>query len=427
MAIETNELIDVKALPPFKKFIMTIGNIPTSYLESMTYAELLMWFCNYLQNTVIPTVNNNAEAIEELQELIEQINIQEEVNNKLDEMAEDGTLESIVADYITNDFIAKVDNYINPINLGGYVTLLNSSSTGATKTDEQIKQNISDLVDAKVENYNLIVEIMPSSEQKTAYEGSTITVNDLVLNCYPDLTTLNTYIDYAKDEGLNLYSLNFHSLWAKEHLASADYLTFITKYKNAVISIINGLNNKPVFSALFNEYYNIFTGSTISSIIDCLTSVKNTNVNVGLDGITEQIIEYNLDDYVDAFLPHFYPYATMKGNDATIQDVYEGIERSRTGEKIILRLQKLNPNIPVIINECGASGYWEALAQPEKYWGNVAGATADSTGMAMGLYAKGALRYYSQFNINGMFIFWTDTVPTYLKKFFLDYYERGEI
>ena len=63
MAIEPTDVIDVKSLTPFKKFIMTIGNIPTSYLESMSYAELLMWFCNYLQNTVIPTVNNNGEAI----------------------------------------------------------------------------------------------------------------------------------------------------------------------------------------------------------------------------------------------------------------------------------------------------------------------------------------------------------------------------
>ena len=99
MAIETNEIIDVQTLPPFKKFIMSIGAIPTSYLESMSYAELLMWFCNYLQNTVIPTVNNNAEAVEELQGLYEELksyfdnlDVQEEINNKLDSMATDGLL-----------------------------------------------------------------------------------------------------------------------------------------------------------------------------------------------------------------------------------------------------------------------------------------------------------------------------------------------
>lgn len=102
MAIETNEIIDVKTLPPFKKFIMTIGNIPTSYLESMTYAELVMWFCNYLQNTVIPTVNNNADALQELIDYIKNLDLQDEVDHKLDEMAEDGTLANVVGQYFTN-------------------------------------------------------------------------------------------------------------------------------------------------------------------------------------------------------------------------------------------------------------------------------------------------------------------------------------
>ena len=118
MAIETNELIDVKTLSPFKKFIMTIGNLPTSYLESMTYAEMLMWFCNYLQETVIPTVNNNGGAVEELQNLFIELkqycedyltdeNLQPLINNKLDEMAEDGTLADIINQEIFSEIQAN--------------------------------------------------------------------------------------------------------------------------------------------------------------------------------------------------------------------------------------------------------------------------------------------------------------------------------
>ena len=36
-------------LPPFKHFIMTVGEIPTSYLETMTYYEMLVWFIEYLR------------------------------------------------------------------------------------------------------------------------------------------------------------------------------------------------------------------------------------------------------------------------------------------------------------------------------------------------------------------------------------------
>ena len=77
----------------------------------MTYYESLLWFCNYLGKTVIPTINNNAEAVEELQakyielkdyvdNYFENLDIQEEINNKLDEMAESGELADIIAQYL---------------------------------------------------------------------------------------------------------------------------------------------------------------------------------------------------------------------------------------------------------------------------------------------------------------------------------------
>lgn len=76
----------------------------------MTYLEMLMWFCDFLKNTVIPTINNNAEAVKELQNLFttlknyvdnyfENLDVQKEINHKLDEMVKDGTLEQIMIPY----------------------------------------------------------------------------------------------------------------------------------------------------------------------------------------------------------------------------------------------------------------------------------------------------------------------------------------
>ena len=110
MAIETNEFIDVKELPPFKRFIMSIGAIPTSYLESMTYAELLMWFCDYLQNTILPTINNNADALQEVINYLKTLDLQDEVNNKLDEMAESGELQEIIGEYLNATALWCFDN-----------------------------------------------------------------------------------------------------------------------------------------------------------------------------------------------------------------------------------------------------------------------------------------------------------------------------
>lgn len=114
---------------PLKKICMTIGELPSSYLETMTYYEMLVWFIHFLQNTIIPTVNNNSEALQEVQtvvlELQEYINdykdsidsdvedlenyinnyfdnldVQEEINNKLDAMADSGQLTEIIAQYL---------------------------------------------------------------------------------------------------------------------------------------------------------------------------------------------------------------------------------------------------------------------------------------------------------------------------------------
>lgn len=119
----TEELktIDTVDTSPFKKMVMTIGELPTSFVDSMTYYEMLAWLCNYLQNTVIPAVNNNGEAVEELQNLFielksyvdnyfDNLDVQEEINNKLDEMADDGTLQEIITDYLNSKAVFGYDS-----------------------------------------------------------------------------------------------------------------------------------------------------------------------------------------------------------------------------------------------------------------------------------------------------------------------------
>ena len=59
-----NELKPVGKLSPFTHFCCTIGNLPTSYMISLTYEEQLLWLCNYLEKTVIPAVNTTEEAVE---------------------------------------------------------------------------------------------------------------------------------------------------------------------------------------------------------------------------------------------------------------------------------------------------------------------------------------------------------------------------
>lgn len=42
---------------------LSIGALPTSYLESLSYAEQLLWLCNKLQTEIMPQLNINTEWI----------------------------------------------------------------------------------------------------------------------------------------------------------------------------------------------------------------------------------------------------------------------------------------------------------------------------------------------------------------------------
>lgn len=102
---------NIQTLTPFGHFCMTIGELPSSYLMSMSYYEQLIWLIKYLKDKVIPAVNNNAEAVIECQNAIIELqnyvdnyfanlDVQDEINAKLDEMAESGELEEIIAQYL---------------------------------------------------------------------------------------------------------------------------------------------------------------------------------------------------------------------------------------------------------------------------------------------------------------------------------------
>lgn len=104
----------------FPKVINNLGIIPTSYKDSMNYYECLAWLCKYLEETVIPTVNQTGSAVQELQGLYIELNnyvthyfdnldVQEEINQKLDDMAEQGTLQEVISSYLNTKAIICFD------------------------------------------------------------------------------------------------------------------------------------------------------------------------------------------------------------------------------------------------------------------------------------------------------------------------------
>lgn len=128
-------MINPIKLSPFKRFCVTIGNLPTTYMESLSYYEMLEWLCNYLEKTVIPAINNNSEALEEVQNAFvelknyvdtyfDNIDLQDEVNAKLDDMADKGQLTEIIAQYLG---LAGIFGYDTVSDIEGAENITNGS------------------------------------------------------------------------------------------------------------------------------------------------------------------------------------------------------------------------------------------------------------------------------------------------------------
>ena len=140
------------------KFCYTIGMLPTSYKLSLTYEEQILAIGKYLEETVIPALNNNAEAVAELQTLFVQLkdyvenyfdnlDVQSEVNNKIDQMAQSGELQEIVGKYLNTKALLGFDNIqdmISSQNLieGSYTKTLgfHQLNDGGSKTYKIIKE-----------------------------------------------------------------------------------------------------------------------------------------------------------------------------------------------------------------------------------------------------------------------------------------------
>lgn len=161
--MENENLKPVKELTPFTKMIMTIGTLPSSFYSSMSYYESMVWLYEYLKNQVIPAVNNNAESLDELQtafitlkdyidNYFENLDVQEEINKKLDEMAEDGTLSNLIGLYVDprfNTYTSEINHEFNEFkdNINEQVDEINNKVSSLDMGSPLVASSTSEMVD----------------------------------------------------------------------------------------------------------------------------------------------------------------------------------------------------------------------------------------------------------------------------------------
>lgn len=124
-------------LPPFKAFLAS--NIPSVYDNTLSYYDELTKLIAYMEE-LVPAVNKNTEGLAVLKEYVENyfdnLDVQEEINNKLDEMAEGGQLAAIIAQFLAAapvfgyETIADLSNATNLAN-GCIARVLGDNSAAA--------------------------------------------------------------------------------------------------------------------------------------------------------------------------------------------------------------------------------------------------------------------------------------------------------
>lgn len=178
-------------LPPFKAWLAS--NIPAVYDNTMTYYEELCALLKYLQDQVVPALNENASAITVLSNYVENyfsdLNVQEEINNKLDEMAEDGTLEEILSQYIDENVVRK-DTYAT------------SETGGAVKVGETLEISGNGVL-----NVAPSLNYLPIETHVVRYQGtggySTVYYAIIDNDYKPDLTIANNTVNTVQQSGDN--------------------------------------------------------------------------------------------------------------------------------------------------------------------------------------------------------------------------------
>lgn len=200
---------------PFKRLVLNLGAAPTAFTEGMTYYELLAWLVKFLEDEVVPKTNESIEGLKELQTYVstyfDNLDVQEEINNKLDQMAEDGTLQAIIESYINLNALIVYETLADlkasealisgmTVRTLGYHTKGDGGSA-IYRIREVTNQDTEDdrIIVPITNNVNLIAEFIPLNselfaEQFGAYGDG---AND-------DTTAINAAIAYCETSKLKL-------------------------------------------------------------------------------------------------------------------------------------------------------------------------------------------------------------------------------
>lgn len=236
----------------FNKFSKDTSDYVNQFVDD-TNAEIARF-----EHDTTETVNDYIARFVALKEFVddyfENLDVQEEINNKLDDMTEQGTLQEIITAYIqanvawTFDTVADMKLATNFVD-GSFAETLGytSKSDGGSALYKIRALTIDDVIDEMtiiaLDDATLVAELVN--------RGDTINIESFGATENTDSTTaLNTAISFASTHGVTIvfgaktYKVNATITASKVHFRGCGNDTIITNYANTSSTLtVNGTNN----------------------------------------------------------------------------------------------------------------------------------------------------------------------------------------
>lgn len=298
------EIQKIKPSGIFTNYIFK--TIPLAFDESMSYYETLCGILSLLK-TQEEVVNNNADLLAELESYVQNyfknLDIQTEINNKLDAMATDGTLENLIGEYIqlkttyVYDNVELMKNSTNLVN-GSYARtsgFYNYNDDGGayykirniTNSDIVNEMSIIALNDS-----NLIAELIKNNVNVKQYGAKGDDINDDTLaiqKCIDENIVVNIPKGiYKITNSINIFNSN------QKIYGEGNTLSVFKKYGSTSFNESINYNNE-AFN--FNDYPSIinliFPENNNISNVEIKDIQLYSNTNNGNNGIIAPHISYS--------------------------------------------------------------------------------------------------------------------------------------
>lgn len=358
----------------------------------MTYLEMLMWFCDFLKNTVIPAIDNNAEAVNELQNLFttlknyvdnyfDNLDVQEEIDHKLDEMVENGTLPTMLNEYLQDLTPSLEPNKNLKMPIGMTTFFRNLSMETLQNQIQNIKKYFSSL----------------KQQVRLTFDSETLSFKlTEESNIENQISVINAYInDGGKFDGLHFYQTD--NLYTLFQTYGSDRICLA--YYNAIVDFIDRL---PYKSSIHNLWIlnepnnNAMTSTYETDIINLINQLKALNYYVSIPYANAYAItdtSQNIVNACDYISLNLYPFNDIYGQKTSIKEM---AERFNKEFRIIERYLKTKD---LVISECGCSSSWDSFNYPPAYYN-------DENGKPISVFIEGF--YQSDFinNIKAFYLWY---------------------